>query len=384
MHAPAENQDDILTEEQQKTLDQFRKNLETAVETATQRIITNQEIDFHSGSSGKSHGKTIGKHKMEVQISEESEIRSSMKSDSFYVYWLRAKVDSAGSWKSNPEFLEKLNHALQVLQEGEMTPVLSGLTQTQRRSMALVFRQMLERIGSKLIDPSQREYWLNDMMQKIRSIMLKSSDPSARKKAEERNRRLESMILRPGDLAHASALKSGILKNGMFAGEVLSGKLDNANQIGGKPYGEETTFFLDFFAISTSHTDLRRFNQRLQVASFPEEDNEALAYIMRPDAETSSADETVTSHNFLLKPKGRLIHNFPDHGSEDHVAVYIGMPSTNICGIIVGGKLMARLEEMKKELAENYWYIPIFDHNMKPLFPYEEYLQLKQKNQDVR
>ena len=36
-------------------------------------------------------------------------------------------------------------------------------------------------------------------------------------------------------------------------------------------------------------------------------------------------------------------------------------------------------EAMKKELAENYWYIPIFDHNMKPLFPYEEYLQLKQK-----
>ncbi|QQG41984.1 MAG: hypothetical protein HYV90_01575 [Candidatus Woesebacteria bacterium] len=186
----------------------------------------------------------------------------------------------------------------------------------------------------------------------IERVVEKTRSVDEKKAADIRNRNLArtDQLVRVGARLHGSnsANLSRILRSGNFSGECLT----KVNEVDSYP------FCVDYVGVTEKDAKNRNFKSVLSAknSEYGVFFEKGMVLILNPSSEVT------------LTPSGK-----------DHLIKFAAEEATNISGIVltITYKRDEVLENMKMEIAENGFYIPVYDTEGNVLFTAEEFDKLQ-------
>lgn len=226
-------------------------------------------------------------------------------------------------------------------------------------------------------------------------VLRRSKDVYSKGESDARNRALASEVasLKTGDLLHGTDVKflEGILYGGDRAGEFLG--FDQKDDM--------TPFFADFsqvldteesgeFAYTDKETQSRLDSEFLR-NTFAESQFRAIyygsiasQYGAREEASFTSRDakssqDTGVTIIFDRQRTDAFLRGTEAQGHmrAHHALVFVGLPSTEISGLIINGNAVETFEKTKQGIVKNGFYIPIYDLDGNLMFSPEQFDLLK-------
>ena len=228
----------------------------------------------------------------------------------------------------------------------------------------------------------------------LREIVGQSQGSESKSKADARNRETAvsaKATLRAGDLIHGTDVNNlyAILAGGDRAGEFLG--IDQKSDV--TPLAADFSEVLETevsgeFKYSEKAEFLPAEEQRRIFAENPFRaiylGSIAVQYGAREGGMHTSQDavsspETGVTLIFSRQRPDAFLKGteYRGHMREHHALVFVGLPGTEISGIIVNGDAVETIDKVRNEIVANGFYIPIYDLNGDLIFSAEEYDQMK-------
>lgn len=237
----------------------------------------------------------------------------------------------------------------------------------------------------------------------LKEVIRRSKDGQEKQRADERNRGISSTgigELRIGDLMHGTDVGnlSAVLAGGDRAGEFLG--FDQKGDV--TPLGADFSQVLEVDAGgSFNYTDaesLKRLNPEGLRQIFRENPFKAIyfasiasQYGARPLEHFTSQDAKSGAYSGVTlifdrqRPDAFLKGmEYQGHMREHHKLVFVGLPATEISGIIVNGGAEETTAKARGEIVANGFYIPIYDLEGRLIFSPEEYDQVRNSRETTR
>lgn len=111
-------------------------------------------------------------------------------------------------------------------------------------------------------------------------------------------------------------------------------------------------------------------------------------YRARGEGAFTSQDATSRSETKITLIFGRSREDaflkgaeYRGHMREQHMLVPVGLPSTEVSGLIVNGAAIETIKQAKDRIVDSGFYIPIYNLDGGLIFTPEEYDQMKQSNE---
>ncbi len=229
----------------------------------------------------------------------------------------------------------------------------------------------------------------------VREVLSRSQSPESKIQAEGRNilqANAGQAVLHSGDLLHGTNIKylQAILHGGDRAGEFLG--FDESRDM--TPVGADFSMILptDETGEFNYEKDAPFDTQALRDA-YKDNPFKAIYYASiaaqygarEEDAFTSrGADSTANTSVTLIFGRNREDAflkgvEYQGHMREHHKLIPVGLPSTEVSGLIINGQAQETIEKAKADIVKNGFYIPIYDIEGTLLFTPEEY---KSKNSE--
>ena len=223
----------------------------------------------------------------------------------------------------------------------------------------------------------------------LREVIGQSQDSESKSKADARNREIAASgkaTLRTGDLMHGTDVKNlaAILTGGDRASEFLG--LDQKNDF--------TPLAADFSEVLETETS-GEFKYSEKATFLPAEEQRRIfqenpfkaIYLGSIAVQYGAREKGMhTSQDAVSSPETGITLIFdrqrPDaflrgleyrgHMREHHALVFVGLPATEISGII-NGRAEATIAKAKSEIVANGFYIPLYNLDGEVIFRPEEY-----------
>lgn len=253
---------------------------------------------------------------------------------------------------------------------------------------------ILSRQDSVSSENISQQYGLLLIRDALRHVMEDSQNEQKKHEADKRNRDnvyQKSMPLVPGTLLHGTTVDMLriVLEGGDRAGEFLG--LNNKK--------DETPFGADFGEVQqgdleiTDHTR-EKLQPRPEVLNRLQQENEfsriyyqniAAGYGAKPDvdrgvaSDTKSKEDTGVTLLFDRQNENAFLKGNEYQGVmnmkslQQHKVVLVGLPATEISGVIINARSQLVNERAKNEIIQNGFYIPIYGVDGTLLFTPEEY-----------
>lgn len=252
------------------------------------------------------------------------------------------------------------------------------------------------------LSPEQKLQFVHDT---LRRVINDSQDEQKRDDADQRNRALmgnseqSSMPLVRGTLLHGTSVESlgAIFKSGDRAGEFFG--FDQPQ--------DATPFCADFSEVITSGAQVSEIQKRMleqndrtvlaqleKTTDFARIYYESISasYGAKPNIERGQAWDRKTDAGVTLiidRTRSDAFLKGTEHEGDmggraaKHTLLLVGIPSTEISGLIVNSQTPEVLEKAKAEIVKNGFFIPIYNVDGSILFTPDQYDTMRLGTQQV-
>lgn len=227
----------------------------------------------------------------------------------------------------------------------------------------------------------------------VREVLSKSQSPESKAQAESRNIQHANegqATLHAGDLLHGTNIKylHAILHGGDRAGEFLG--FDESRDM--TPVGSDFSMVLptdeagEFVYEKEVPFNAQALRDIYKENPFKAIYNASIAvqYGAREAGSFTSRDADSTANTGVTLIFGRNREDaflkgveYQGHMREHHKLVPVGLPATEVSGLIISGEAQETIEQAKKDIVQNGFYIPVYDIEGILIFTPEEYDQMK-------
>jgi len=228
----------------------------------------------------------------------------------------------------------------------------------------------------------------------VKSVVEHSQNTDYKRQAEERNRAISEKgkaQLHAGDLLHGTNINylNAILHGGDRAGEFLG--FDE--KYDATPTGADFSMVLpedesgEFIYRESVSLNADRLKEAYKENPFYAIYSASIAaqYGAREEGGFTSQDADSTANTGVTLIFGRDRDDaflkgmeYRGHMREHHVLIPVGLPSTEVTGLIVNEKALNTLDQAKTSVIEHGFYVPIYGIKGELLFTYDDYIKMKE------